>query len=288
MEVLDAYPVELIPTPFPPIFTIQSALNLYSEYLNNQSGQLKEHLLEYADSLVKGLVLKENFGVWPYYYLLGRARTYGCRIPWVSALAQGQGISVLLRAFGLHEDEEYLETARHALGAFGVPVSEGGVLYIDDEDGDWWYEEYACTRAEPSGVLNGFVLALIGIHEYHRFVQDDFSRRLFDQGIRTLRHHLSDFDTNCPYKLSYYDRQKHVVSIRYHSFHIKLMEILYGITKEPVFKKHYERWAWYREEFFKRRMYRWLSKIYYMKPGYRIVDSLRLAMAELRRKCARI
>lgn len=69
---------------------IQNALNVYGSCLAHRFKELNGYFLEYANSLVKGLVFKGDFAVWPYYHLLGRARTYGCKIPWVSALCRAR------------------------------------------------------------------------------------------------------------------------------------------------------------------------------------------------------
>jgi len=251
-----------------PYALIHQALTLYNQYLVHKSESLKASFLKCADSLANRLVITRNFGVWPYYCLILRARMYGCKIPWVSALAQGQGVSALVRAYTLTDDNKYIVAAKYALRAFDVPMGDGGVLFVDSDDDDWWYEEYACGCSLPSGVLNGFILALLGVHDFHILTDDKFSKKLFDKGILTLCHHLNDFDTNYPYKLTYYDRLEHIVTMDYHSLHIDLMKILYEITHKNIFRKYWERWERYRREWTQHRAYRWLSKLHYIKSGY--------------------
>jgi len=260
-----------------PILQVQHALALYNEYLMHRSKKLKILFLNCTDSLVDRLVLRGDFSVWPYYYVFSRAQMYGCKIPWVSALAQGQGISVLVRAYSLTQNEKYLLAARHSLGAFKVPMKDGGVLSVDD-DNDWWYEEYACAKSKPSGVLNGFIFALLGIYDFHLMMGDKVSKQLFEEGISTLRNHLRDFDTNCPYKLTYYDRQKHIVAFPYHLLHIKLVKILHDITGKEIFKIYQKKWERYKREWLTHRMYRWLSKFYYVRSGHNFGDSAKLLL----------
>jgi heparosan-N-sulfate-glucuronate 5-epimerase len=258
--------------PHNPYILIRYAIELYNDYLMKKSKSLKTLFIQSADSLANRLIIKNKIGTWPYYCLFPRAKMYGCRIPWISALAQGQGISVLLRAYSLVNHKKYLETAEYALKIFNIPVQDGGVLY-KDEDSHWWYEEYACPRAEPSGVLNGFILAILGIYDFYHLTDDNLSKQLFEKGISTLRHHLKDFDTNYPYKLTYYDRQKHIVSFEYHLFHIKLMRILYQITKEEIFKMYQNRWEKQKEAWAKSRMNKFAHTLYYLKSGYSMVQS---------------
>ena len=264
-----------------PLLLIHRAINSYNDYFTHGSRTLRTVFIKCADSLADRLIIKENFGVWPYHCLFLRARMYGCRIPWVSALAQGQGISVLVRAYTLTQSEKYLRTAKYALQAFSIPIRDGGVLSVDDDDEDWWYEEYACVCSKPSGVLNGFILALLGIHDFYLLMGDKISKQLFSKGISTLCHHVGDFDANYPYKLTYYDRHGLIVSINYHSIHIKLMEILYQITKNDMFRKYQERWERYKKDWLTKRAYRWLSTFYRLRSGYDLPGSIRLLLYKI-------
>jgi heparosan-N-sulfate-glucuronate 5-epimerase len=54
------------------------------------------------------------------------------KAPWYSALAQGQGISVLVRAHKECGDVRYLEAAQRALASFFQPTDAGGVAFTDD------------------------------------------------------------------------------------------------------------------------------------------------------------
>ena len=65
-----------------------------------------------------------------------------------SALAQGQGISVLVRAHKESGDVRYLESAQRALASFFQTTDSGGVAFTDDR-GDLWFEEYIVSPAHP-------------------------------------------------------------------------------------------------------------------------------------------
>jgi len=177
-----------------------------------------------------------------------------------------------------------LAIANKALRAFEVPTRKGGVLYVDKDDGDWWYEEYASASSIPSGVLNGFVIALLGIYDFCVFTHDQLAEQLFDEGVSTLCRHINDFDPNYPFKLSYYDRYEHTVSIEYHLLHIKLMQTMHEITKKVIFRKYKERWERYKEEWLSHRSYRWLSKIYYLKSGSDLKHSIALLVSHVKNK----
>lgn len=271
-------------SPHNPLIKIHRALTLYNDYAKNKSKASRTLFLEYADGIVEKLVIKANFGVWPYYCVFSRAKMYGCKVPWVSALSQGQGISALVRAYDLAKDDKYLTAAEYALRTFITKIEDGGVLSIDDDDNDYWYEEYACPYAKPSGVLNGFIFALLGIHDFYLLTKDDLSRQLFERGISTLNHHLQDFGTNCPFKLTYYDRQKHITTFGYHRIHIKQMEILHQITRKDIFRKYQLKWERLKEEWITHTTYRWLSKLYYLTSGHTPKASVELFMKWLAKK----
>jgi len=116
------------------------ALTLYNAFLSSNSEELRKRFLGDAEQLVEWFHPRGNFGVWLFDFLFPRAKLYKCRPPWPSALTQGLGISALIRAYDLRRKPKYLETARLALNAFEIPVTNGGVVSVDRDDGDWWYE----------------------------------------------------------------------------------------------------------------------------------------------------
>ncbi len=140
--------------------------------LQSCKGQIENHVLRSAfhvpqsaiacaDWLVENLVENQQ-GVkvwmhrfdWPYFQLL--------KAPWYSGLAQGQGISLLLRVWRLTGDERYLDAAVNAFEAMTIPTTDGGVQFVD-EDGDVWLEEY--ITAPPTHILNGFIWGLWGVRD---------------------------------------------------------------------------------------------------------------------------
>jgi D-glucuronyl C5-epimerase-like protein len=63
------------------------------------------------------------------------------KAPYYSGLAQGQGISLLVRAHKESGDARHLDAVRAAFVSFRHPIEEGGVAFTD-ESGDLWFEEY--------------------------------------------------------------------------------------------------------------------------------------------------
>lgn len=107
--------------------------------------------------------------------------------PWISALSQGQAISELMRAYQVTGSPGYLHAARHALDPFLRPVPAGVTSLWD---GLPWYEEY--PAANPDHVLNGFMFALVGLHDL--VPRSLVAWRLWRAGVRGLIAHIASFD----------------------------------------------------------------------------------------------
>ena len=167
------------------------------------------------------------------------------RAPWYSGLAQGQGISLLLRAARASGSARYHAAAEKAAIALFTPIAQGGVLVVDEE-GDWWIEEYVVDP--PTHILNGFLWALWGVRDLLKMdcvaakrvqIED-----LWNRSLATLEKNLARFD--CGY-WSLYDLaplpHANVASPFYHRLHIVQLDVMYRITDRVVFKTWRDRWA---------------------------------------------
>ena len=83
------------------------------------------------------------------------------KAPWISCMAQGEGISVLTRAYRLSQDNRYLSQAKKAVSIFKVPIEDGGVRSLIENQYPF-LEEYPSIMC-PRHTLNGFLYAIIGI-----------------------------------------------------------------------------------------------------------------------------
>jgi len=165
--------------------------------------------------------------------------------PWRSALAQGQGISVCLRAYMVSGNELYLNAAKKAFMSFHHFSREhpGGVL--DDSRGYTWLEEYIVSP--PNHVLNGFIWALLGVYDYALYTNDDYAWDLWKSCLKTLRENLEHYDLGfwTSYDLVKFNEGTHPLmpcSIYYQNLHIIQMKILHMLTSDDVFKRYEERW----------------------------------------------
>jgi hypothetical protein len=162
------------------------------------------------------------------------------RAPWVSALAQGNALSALLRAREILGEEAYLAAATLGFESLRLPAAAGGVRCEAGED--LWLEEYPLL---PAGhVLNGAIYALWGVLDFARATGDAEAWQLWKQGASTIARHLVEFDTGfwSRYELG----TPELVSVHYHkNIHIPQMQAMHTLTSEPVFLEAARRWGRY-------------------------------------------
>jgi len=165
------------------------------------------------------------------------------RKPWYSALAQGQGISVLVRAHKESGERSYLEAAQLALASFLKPVAEGGVVFTDDH-GDLWFEEYIVSP--PTHILNGFIWAAWGMYDYFLATRDRPAQELFTRAVQTLLRNLERYDLGF---WSLYEqsgtRLPMVASRFYHQLHVVQLRVMHRLTGEEEFARVADRWESY-------------------------------------------
>jgi hypothetical protein len=197
------------------------------------------------------LNLEQNsFGVWVWHHNFDWDYRTRLQAPWYSGLAQGQGISLLLRAHAITGNHAYLEGAHRAFDSFQVPVSQGGVTSVDSS-GDTWFEEYIVDP--PTHILNGFIWASWGILDYYAATRDSAACDLFQCAVRTLTRNLKRYDLGfwSLYELSG-TRLPMVASPFYHALHIVQLRIMYALTGEDVFLRVADRWENYGRSAIKR------------------------------------
>jgi len=229
-----------------PIAIAQYGLGNYNLFRRTGDEQRRNKFLRVADWLVQHLEQNpQGLAVWNHYFDWEYRDTL--RAPWYSALAQGQGISVLVRAQQLAEKESgnsrYLDAAHQALAGFFNPIAEGGVTFTDVQ-GDIWFEEYLVSP--PTHILNGFIWAAWGVHDYFLATGDPSAQDLFARAARTLARNLERYDLGF---WSLYEqsgtRLPMVASPFYHQLHIVQLRVMHRLTAEDEFLRVADRWESY-------------------------------------------
>jgi hypothetical protein len=173
--------------------------------------------------------------------------------PWWSAMAQGQAISALLRAYWVTGADAYLFASRKALATFDRPTSQRGVTSLVTVESRRLsvYQEYL-PGLYHDNVLNGWIFALAGLYEYAIYTGDPmalYDLVAADRGLPAVRYLLPWYDTG---KWSYYALDSFTASTRgpkasqgYHALHISQLRWLHSITGDPLMRAYADRFQWY-------------------------------------------
>jgi len=202
----------------------------------------REAFLTQADFLVSSAEPHAVSGrVWRFRYA-----TESMAEGWISAMSQGQAISVLARAFWLSGQSKYLAAAMAAWPVLTVPVRDGGLLVHFPESEDLCWEEY--PTPQPSRVLNGWMHAIWGLADLLAVSHDPDVRVLLDEGVESARRHVGDYD--CGW-WSTYDLPdagpSRYASFEYHTTHIWQLSALADRTGIREFQALAERWHHYKD-----------------------------------------
>ncbi|KFO38031.1 D-glucuronyl C5-epimerase [Fukomys damarensis] len=168
---------------------------------------------------------------------------------WYSAMAQGQAISALVRAYLLTKDHTFLSSALRATAPYKLLSEQHGVkaVFMNKHD---WYEEYPTTPS--SFVLNGFMYSLIGLYDLKETAGEKLgkeARSLYERGMESLKAMLPLYDTGSG---TIYDLRHFMLGIApnlarwdYHTTHINQLQLLSTIDESPIFKEFVKRWKSY-------------------------------------------
>ncbi|HTS06153.1 MAG TPA: D-glucuronyl C5-epimerase family protein [Candidatus Eisenbacteria bacterium] len=225
-----------------PIAVAQYGLGNYNLWRRTNDPSRKEKFFRVAGWLCSNMEQNpQGLAVWNHHFNWEYRDTL--RAPWYSALAQGQGISVLVRAYKESDNPKYLDAARRAFLSFQTSVVEGGVAFTD-ESGDLWFEEYIVSP--PTHILNGFIWALWGVYDFALATREQSAVELFNRGVKTLLHNLGRYDLGF---WSTYEQSgtklPMVASTFYHGLHIVQLRIMCRLTNEQEFARVADRWETY-------------------------------------------
>jgi len=152
---------------------------------------------------------------------LGRWETFSFIYPEnpYSAMAQGQGISLLLRGFQYYGETRYSEAAKKAVEFLLKPVKDGGVCYYDGKGG-LIFKEYT----HKATVLNGWIFAYFGLFDYCLvFPEEKRMNTIRTKALTSLLGSLNNFDNNY---WSFYNDKGLIASGFYHKLHIAQLKAL--------------------------------------------------------------
>ncbi len=215
-----------------PITVFQYALGIWDLYNENDSDELKNNYLKLCQWIVDH---QREDGAWDCFGPL-KYKKYS-----VSAMGQGEAISVLIRAYVLTGETIFAEAVEKAIKFMIKPLEEGGTVLIEKED--IIFEEYPDEEGGKRSVLNGWIFSLFGIYDYLKVFVNADVHDIYQKSIITLTKRIADYETGY---WSYYDRSGRIASPAYHDLHIALLNVLYDITGYSVFEQTALRWEKYK------------------------------------------
>jgi len=225
-----------------PIAIAQWGLGNYTLFARNGDAEARSKYIKAADWLCErlernshGLHVWNHYFDWEYRQML--------RAPWYSGLAQGQAISLLVRAHAETGEAKYLNSAALAFRSFVANVASGGVSF-EDQEKNVWFEEYLVSP--PTHILNGFIWAAWGVYDYFLATGSREAMGLFGAAVKTLESNLYRYD------LGFWSRYElsgtllpMIASPFYHWLHVTQLRVMHRITSERIFDQYATRWESY-------------------------------------------
>jgi hypothetical protein len=250
-----------------PLLVSTYGLDYYKNYENTGDEKSKEYFINTANWLVDNAKDKEGGKyslwefdfTWPWYNELTP--------PYYSGFAQTIGIVVLARAYDLTNNTMYLDEANKAFQALLVDYDHGGVMTIEDDNGDSMFvHELVKPGFQKTYILNGQTGSLLKLWEYYELTNDPQSKSIFDKGINYLKHNLWKYDTGSwsRYDLKPIGQIENLATMEYQKQHVDHLNTLYNITGEPILKEYADKFNKYIDD---RNNYEELLKQYINKYG---------------------
>lgn len=207
-----------------PVAIFQYALGCYDLYIETKEAKYLNKFLQLAKWTSDN---QDVLGRWDNFSYIYPDNPYG-------AMAQGEAVSVMVRAYIETNNKEYLEKSRKAIDFMLLPLEEGGTTYYKEDD--VILMEYTHLPV----VLNGWIFAWWGLYDYVKVSGDKGIYELIMQkSLSTLIKYLPRFRNNI---WSKYDLGVMIASPFYHNLHIAQMQAMSAITKEPIFYEYAKKW----------------------------------------------
>src|SRR6266700_1574093 len=190
-STLDAagVPYRVNPAGYDPALIAHYALAHWNMYLATNDEQHRNMFLSQAYWLIEHEErIGKAAGGWPISF---HHPDFHPRGSWLSASAQGSGISVLMRAYQLTHQEAFLEVINRVVRTFEQDILDGGVTAPTGANGIF-FEDMAVYPATHA--LNGFLFALLGLYDYVALTGDAQIEKLISRSLATMHDILREFD----------------------------------------------------------------------------------------------
>ena len=214
---------------FFPIAIFQYGLGCYDLFLlNNSSDLMLKKFKAHAKWAYENI--NEN-GSWENFFFNHPKYPY-------SAMAQGEGASLLLRAYNQFRDEKYLQAAKKAIDFMLLPVEQGGTAKYEGEQ--IYLYEFTCFPY----VFNGWIFAIFGLIDYVLITNDTgYYKEVLKKTLVTFEKNIDKMDNGY---WSMYRNDKRIASPFYHDLHIAQLSVLYKFTKKNCYKFYADKFKYYK------------------------------------------
>ena len=231
-----------------PTAIFQYGLGAYDLFLETKEEKYREICIIMAEWAMKN---QSKDGGWSNFYFIYPNSPYSC-------MSQGEGSSLLLRAYNFTKDASFLTAAKKAIDFMLRDISDGGTA-INISEGT-----ALCEYTNKKIVLNGWAFGLFGLFDYMLFSKDIYYEQKFFDLISTLKKSLYKFDVGY---WSYYNIDGSIMASRfYHKLHIALLSVLGVLSKDSFFISVSEKWKQYDANIFYR------SKSFFIKAKQKIIE----------------
>ena len=156
-----------------------------------------------------------------------------------SAMAQGEALSLLIRAHKTFLDNRYIECARKAKNFMMQSVENGGTTVYND--GYIYLYEYI---NDPQ-VLNGWIFAAWGLFDYGKYLNDEFVIGEWKNTVEAMANKLHVYDHQY---WSMYDDGTTLANPFYHRLHIAMLNTMYDLTGIEEFLKYSQKFSQYQSK----------------------------------------
>ena len=228
-----------------PISIGQYGLAVFHSWLASKSQEKKQLFLNIADWFANHCISDEKLG--NYWLTEVPKPEFKVFEPWKSAFSQSRALSILLRAWQMTGESNYLKLAAKALNPFTIPIDRGGVA-VDLTEEMAFYEEYVAEK--PTRILDGAMFSLFGVYDFIRATKElkeweesnELAKEIFRKGVNGLKYWLPKFDMGY---WVFYNRceiegypQNDPCTIGYLRLVSAQLEIMANLTDEKFFKEY--------------------------------------------------
>ena len=207
-----------------PVAIFQYGLGAYDLYLQTSDERYEKKFMQVVTWAIEH---QDDKGRWNNFSHYCPEAPYG-------AMAQGEGVSLLVRAYKHKGNPNYLIAAKKAVDFMLQPLENGGTTKY--EDGRAYLMEYTFKGM----VLNGAIFSWWGLFDYVLASGDsDNYNCIKQQLLESLINVLPKFKGKI---WSMYSLDGLIASPFYHNLHIAQMQAMYELTGEKVFDEYAKRW----------------------------------------------